>query len=97
MLNTTRRTLMLAGAALAAGVAPSRPARAATVLRWSTVVPGSHPEAAMMNAVAADVRTATGGAVEIQVFPAGQLGSSHDTIEAVSSGALQMVIDGPAA
>jgi len=51
----------------------------------------------MMNAVAADVRTATGGAVEIQVFPAGQLGSSHDTIEAVSSGALQMVTDGPAA
>lgn len=98
MSNVTRRLLMLTAGAVAAGTPFARPARAAAaVLRWSTVVPNSHPEAAMMNAVAAEVRAATGGAVDIQVFPAGQLGSSHDTIEAVSSGALQMVIDGPAA
>ena len=97
MSNMTRRLVMLTAGAVAAGLPHAKPARAATVLRWSTVVPNSHPEAVMMNAVAADVRAATGGAVDIQVFPAGQLGSSHDTIEAVSSGALQMVIDGPAA
>jgi tripartite ATP-independent transporter DctP family solute receptor len=71
-------------------------ARAATVLRWATVLPGTHPETAMMQTIAADVHTATGGALDIQVFPAGQLGGSRDSVESVSSGALQMVSEGAA-
>ena len=39
----------------------------------------------MMERVAKQVREETGGAVEIQTFPAGQLGSSRDLIEAASS------------
>jgi tripartite ATP-independent transporter DctP family solute receptor len=71
-------------------------ARAATVIRWATVVAASHPEVAMMNKVAAEMKQETGGAIEIQVFPNGQLGSSRDIIEAASSGAIQMVIEGAA-
>ena len=50
----------------------------------------------MMDRVAKQVREETGGAVEIQTFPAGQLGSSRDLIEATSSGAIQIVDEGAA-
>jgi tripartite ATP-independent transporter DctP family solute receptor len=50
----------------------------------------------MMERVAKQVREDTGGAVEIQTFPAGQLGSSRDLIEATSSGAVQIVDEGAA-
>jgi TRAP-type transport system periplasmic protein len=46
--------------------------------------------------VAKQVREQTGGSVEIQTFPAGQLGSSRDLIEAASSGAVQIVDEGAA-
>ena len=87
----TRRGAMAAALALSAGTA-----RAATILRWSTVLPPQHPETAMMERVASAMKQASAGAVEIQVFPAGQLGSSRDTVEAASSGAIQMVSEGAA-
>lgn len=90
--HTTRRAA-LAGVAL---FAITGRARAATVIRWATVVPIAHPEVAMMNKVAADMKEQTGGAIEIQVYPAGQLGASRDIIESASSGATQMVVEGAA-
>ena len=69
---------------------------AATTLRWATVLPANHPGVTMMERVAKQVREDTGGAVEIQVFPAGQLGSSRDLIEATSNGAIQIVDEGAA-
>ena len=90
-IPVTRRAALAGGLLLASGAA-----RAATTLRWSTVLPGNHPETAMMERVAAQVKQQTGGAVEIQVFPAGQLGSSRDTVESASSGAIQMVSEGAA-
>jgi len=91
-INISRRAALIgAGAVLA-----PRIGRAAQVLRWSTVLPASHPETAMMQAVAADMKAKTNGAVEIQVFPGGQLGSSRDTLESESSGAIQMVSEGAA-
>ena len=71
-------------------------ARAAQVLRWSTVLPANHPETVMMERVAAQMKQDTSGVIEIQVFPAGQLGSSRDTIESASSGAIQIVSEGAA-
>ncbi len=71
-------------------------ARAATVIRWATVVAATHPEVTMMNQVAADMKAQTSGTVEIQVFPNGQLGASRDIIESASSGATQMVVEGAA-
>lgn len=92
MIKLSRRSLLAA----AGVVIVPRFARAAQVLRWSTVLPATHPETIMMERVATQVREATSGAVEIQVFPAGQLGSSRDTIKSASSGAIQMVSEGAA-
>jgi tripartite ATP-independent transporter DctP family solute receptor len=71
-------------------------AAAATILRWATVLPANHPQVAMMERVAKQVKDDTGGTLEIQIFPAGQLGSSRDLIEAASSGAVQVVDEGAA-
>jgi tripartite ATP-independent transporter DctP family solute receptor len=83
----------LAGTAL--GALPGR-ASAATTLRWASVLPSNHPTVAMMERVAKQVREDTGGALEIQTFPGGQLGSSRDVIESTSSGAIQVVDEGAA-
>jgi tripartite ATP-independent transporter DctP family solute receptor len=82
-------------AGMAAGTLPGR-ARAATTLRWASVLPINHPTVAMMERVARQVREETGAAVEIQTFPAGQLGSSRDVVESTSSGAIQIVDEGAA-
>ncbi len=92
----TRRNVIGAAVATVAAAALPRSARAATTLRWATVLPTNHPSVAMMERVAKQVQEQTGGAVEIQTFPAGQLGSSRDVIEAASSGAIQIVDEGAA-
>jgi tripartite ATP-independent transporter DctP family solute receptor len=92
----TRRKVLGAGMATAAAAMFPGRASAATTLRWATVLPANHPSVAMMERVAKQVREQTGGAVDIQTFPAGQLGSSRDLIEAASSGAVQMVDEGAA-
>ena len=92
----TRRSFVGAGIAGVAATVLPRIARAATTLRWATVLPTSHPMVAMMERVSKEVRDKTNGAVEIQTFPAGQLGSSRDLIEAASGGAIQIVDEGAA-
>jgi len=92
----TRRKVLGAGIATAAAAMLPGRASAATTLRWATVLPANHPSVAMMERVARQVREQTGGAVDIQTFPAGQLGSSRDLIEAASSGAVQIVDEGAA-
>src|ERR1700694_5698875 len=95
-MHWTRRQWMAGGlASIAAGALPGR-ARAAATLRWATVLPTNHPSVTMMERVAKQVREDTGGAVDIQTFPAGQLGSSRDVIESASSGAIQIVDEGAA-
>ena len=95
-MHWTRREWIGAGLACTAiGALPVR-ARAATTLRWATVLPTNHPSVTMMERVAKQVREETGGSVEIQTFPAGQLGSSRDVIESASSGAIQIVDEGAA-
>jgi TRAP-type transport system periplasmic protein len=95
-MHWTRRKAL--GAALAGAFAASLPrqAMAATTLRWASVLPTNHPQVAMMERVAKQVREETGGAVDVQIFAAGQLGSSRDLIEATSTGAIQMVDEGAA-
>jgi tripartite ATP-independent transporter DctP family solute receptor len=92
---TRRNWIGAALAGMAVGTLPGR-ARAATTLRWASVLATNHPTVAMMERVAKQVREDTGGAVEIQTFPAGQLGSSRDVIESTSSGAIQIVDEGAA-
>ena len=66
------------------------------VLRWSDVVPASHPSVQMIDRIAAEVKAKSGGRIAIQSFPGGQLGSSRDTIEAVANGTQQLVTEGAA-
>lgn len=91
----SRRQVLAGSAALTLAVG-LRPARAATVLRWATVLAPNHPSSIMMERVAKEVREKTGGSLEIQTFPGGQLGSSRDVIESTSSGAIQLVDEGAA-
>ena len=92
----TRRKAIGAGLAGIFATTLPRAAVAATILRWATVLPANHPQVAMMERVAKQVKDDTGGTLEIQIFPAGQLGSSRDLIEAASSGAVQVVDEGAA-
>ena len=93
---TVTRRVFAVGAAAALCLPAIRGARAATTLRWGSVLPVSHPEVALMEAVAKAVREKTGGSLVIETFPAGQLGGSRDLIESASSGALGMVSEGAA-
>jgi tripartite ATP-independent transporter DctP family solute receptor len=92
----TRRHLLRLSAAALAMTGLIRPARAATTIRWATVLATSHPFVTMMERVAKQVKEETGGSLDIQIFPGGQLGSSRDLIEATSSGAIQLVDEGAA-
>jgi tripartite ATP-independent transporter DctP family solute receptor len=95
-MRWTRRKALSAALAGACVASLPRQAIAATTLRWASVLPANHPQVVMMERVAKQVRDETGGAVDIQTFAAGQLGSSRDLIEATSTGAIQMVDEGAA-
>jgi len=69
---------------------------AATIIRWGDVLSADHPSVQMIERVAKRVKDATQGRIEIQVYPASQLGSSKDQIEAVALGTQQMVTEGAA-
>lgn len=90
------RRHFLAGTAALGLAGLARPAKAATVIRWANVLSPSHPLVTMMDRVAKQVKEETGGSLEIQNFPGGQLGSSRDVIEATSTGAIQLVDEGAA-
>jgi len=61
------------------------------VLKLAHVLDPSHPVHAAMEYMAERAGEKSGGLVEIQVFPSGQLGSETDSIEQVQRGALAMV------
>ncbi|MDR7533644.1 MAG: DctP family TRAP transporter solute-binding subunit, partial [Armatimonadota bacterium] len=73
------------------------PVGAAVLLRWGEVLPADHPSVQMVYRVARRVAEATQGRVTIQVFPAGQLGSTRDQIENVILGTQHMTTEGAAA
>lgn len=87
----------LAIAVLAIGAALAAPVGAQTVtIRWGDVVPATHPSVQMIERIAADVKAKSNGRIQIQAFPAGQLGGSRDMIDAVANGAQQIVTEGAA-
>ena len=90
-MTSARLSLVLLAAAWSAGAFAQE-----IVLRWSDVVPASHPSVQMIERIAADVKAKSGGRIAIQSFPNGQLGSSRDTIEAVANGTQQIVTEGAA-
>lgn len=92
-MKLTRRQALGATAGLLAAPHIAR-AAGPVVLRWADVAAPSHPSVQSAERAAKDVKEKTAGRVEIQSFGSGQLGGSRDTVEAVSSGALQMVTEG---
>jgi tripartite ATP-independent transporter DctP family solute receptor len=94
---TIRRRAILAGAALGALAAPTTLRAQATVVRWGDLLPATHPQVLMIDRIAAELREKTSGRIQVQSFPAGQLGSGRDMMEAVSAGALQFTTDGAGA
>ena len=92
MAELTRRK------ALAAGVAPAlpliairtRPADAAEFsYKWANNLPTAHPLNVRGAEAMARIKEATGGRLEIQVFPNNQLGSDTDTLSQLRSGAVE--------
>ncbi|PWW04475.1 tripartite ATP-independent transporter DctP family solute receptor [Hoeflea marina] len=97
-MTTFKRRTFLAGTAAAAGVLamPSVLRAQATVMRWGEMLPTSHPQVMMAERIAATAKEKSGGRMEIQVFPAGQLGSGKDMMDSVVSGGLTLTTDGAA-
>ncbi len=97
MTKQTRREFMAAAAAGTAAIAAPNILRAqALVLRWADGQPATHPSPQSAVRAAAEIKEKTGGRIDVQSFPNGQLGSSRDMVESVASGALTMVTEGAA-
>jgi tripartite ATP-independent transporter DctP family solute receptor len=77
------------------GLAAMR-AEAGTVIRWGDVLSADHPAVKMIESVAKQVADKTQGRIQVQAYPASQLGSSKDQIEAVALGTQEMVTEGAA-
>ena len=97
-MKTTRRTWLKGASAAGIGLCIPVIGRAqSTVIRWGEMLPASHPQVQMIDRVAQEVKAKTGGRIDIQGFPNGQLGSGKDMMDAVASGGLTMTTDGAAA
>lgn len=69
----------------------------ATVIRWGELLAPSHPQVQMIERIIKDVKEKSGGRLEIQSFPNGQLGTGKDMMESVSAGSLHLTTDGAGA
>jgi tripartite ATP-independent transporter DctP family solute receptor len=81
---------ILAGLALCVQGAWAAPA----ILKWGCVMAPTHIVAQTIERISKNLAEKTAGEVIIQSYPGGQLGSSHDMIEAVSMGMQELVIEG---
>src|SRR5437016_12674592 len=94
-MNITRREfgLTIAATALAAAT-PVRYVFAQSAekkLKYGTAFPADHPGAVRIKEAADAIRKDTGGKVDLQVYPASQLGSEHDMISQFRSGAIEFM------
>lgn len=87
----SRRLFTKIGAGAAIGAAlPLRYARAAEfTFKWGTNVPDTHPLNVHARRAAAELREATNGRVELQLFSNNQLGGDSDMFSQLRSGALE--------
>lgn len=97
MMKLTKRSFLQGSTAAGAAICmPSILRAQALVLRWADGQPATHPSPQSAVRAAAEIKEKTGGRVDVQSFPNGQLGSSRDMVESVASGALTMVTEGAA-
>jgi len=97
MSTTITRKQFLVGAAAAvgaAGLVPRSSARAAGrryVIKFGVDLPADHPTTQHLSAAAEQIKSASKGDVEVQVFPSNQLGDDTHMLANVRSGAIQMM------
>ena len=85
----SRRSLVVAASALPLFAIRSRPAHAAEfTLKFANNLPVSHPMNLRGNEMVARILQASGGRVEVQIFPNNQLGSDTDMLSQLRSGAI---------
>jgi TRAP-type transport system periplasmic protein len=97
-MRLERRDFLKVTGLAAAGIAMPTVLRAqATAIRWGELLAPTHPQVQMAMRIAADVKEKSGGRIDVQVFPNGQLGSGKDMMESVSAGALHLTTDGAGA
>jgi len=93
MIKMTRRTALIAGTAAlgTTGVFGIGRARAAEfTYKYASNVPATHPLNVRMTEASNRIKEATGGRLDIQVFPNNQLGSDTDVLSQLRSGAVEM-------
>lgn len=89
--KTNRRSVLLGGAALAGAASLGLPARAATRLDLSQVLPEDNWQTVEIRKFAADVLERTGGEVEIVIHSGGALGfKGPEHLQAVGNGLVPM-------
>ena len=92
-----RRFTAAAAATIAAGpFIRGAGAQTKTIIRYGDVLPANYPSVVALEAAGKEIAAKTGGRLEMQVFPASQLGTQRDMIEALGSNALQLYTDGAA-
>ena len=90
MSQLPRRTLLATGTALPLVAIRTRPADAAEfTYKYANNLPATHPLNVRASEAAARVKEATGGRLEINVFPNNQLGSDTDTLSQLRNGAVE--------
>jgi tripartite ATP-independent transporter DctP family solute receptor len=88
---SNRRTVITAGAAMAAGwAAAPLVAQAQTVWKASDVHPLGYPTVEAMQRMGKKLEAATNGRIKIQMYPSMQLGGEKEMIEQAQLGALQI-------
>ena len=75
---------------------PGTTVEAGTIIRWGDVLAADHIAVRMIDRIAKQASDKTQGRIQIQAYPASQLGSSKEMIEAVVLGTQQMVTEGAA-
>jgi TRAP-type transport system periplasmic protein len=89
-IRVTRRTLLATGAALPLFAVRTRPASAAEfTYKLATGQDPTHPVNKRSQEAIDRIREATGGKLEIRLFPANQLGSDTDLLGQVRSGGVE--------
>lgn len=88
------KTLFAAVCASAALMAAAAPALAQTVIRYGHFQPGrmDQPKHAAALAFKAYVEGASGGSLQVEIFPAGQLGDGRTTMEGLQLGTIGMAV-----
>lgn len=89
-MNITRRTMMIGTGAIALGAAIHTKARAAEfTYKFANNLQPAHPLNVRLQEATAKILEETGGRLQINVFPASQLGNDTETLSQLRSGATE--------